>query len=144
MAIPLAKGENPRFIVTSIASEEKDARTLYEDFYCARGDMENRIKEQQLGLFADRTSTALMRSNQLRLYFSSFAYIMMQTLRRLGLRGTELAQAQCDTIRLRLFKIGAQIDVTVRKVWISFSESYPYLSLFQRVFARLQQIPSSG
>lgn len=140
----LAKGENPRFIVTSMASEEKDARTLYEDFYCARGDMENRIKEQQLGLFADRTSTAWMRSNQLRLYFSSFAYILMQTLRRWGLQGTELAQAQCDTIRLKLFKIGAQIDVTVRKVWISFSESYPYLSLFQRVFARLQQIPSGG
>ena len=140
----LAKGENPRFIVTSMASEEKDGRTLYEDFYCARGDMENRIKEQQLGLFADRTSTAWMRSNQLRLYFSSFAYIMMQTLRRLGLQGTELAQAQCHTIRLKLFKIGAQIEVTVRKVWISFSESYPYLSLFQRVFARLQQIPSGG
>jgi hypothetical protein len=140
----LAKGANPRFIVTSIASEEKDARTLYEDFYCARGDMENRIKEQQLGLFADRTSTAWMRSNQLRLYFSSFAYILMQTLRRLGLQGTELAQAQCDTIRLKLFKIGAQIEVTVRKVWISFSQSYPYLDLFQRVFARLQQIPSGG
>ena len=140
----LAKGANPRFIGTSIASEEKDARTLYEDFYCARGDMENRIKEQQLGLFADRTSTAWMRSNQLRLYFSSFAYIMMQTLRRLGLQGTELAQAQCDTIRLKLFKIGAQIEVTVRKVWISFSESCPYLSLFQRVFARLQLIPSGG
>jgi hypothetical protein len=140
----LAKGANPRFVVTSIASEEKDARTLYEDFYCARGDMENRIKEQQLGLFADRTSTAWMRSNQLRLYFSSFAYILMQTLRRLGLQGTELAQAQCDTIRLKLFKIGAQIEVTVRKVWISFSESYPYLDLFQRVFARLQQIPSGG
>jgi hypothetical protein len=140
----LAKGENPRFIVTSISSEEKDARTLYEDFYCARGDMENRIKEQQLGLFADRTSTAWMRSNQLRLYFSSFAYILMQTLRRVGLKGTELAQAQCDTIRLKLFKIGAQIQVTVRKVWISFSESYPYLSLFQKVFARLQQIPSGG
>jgi len=140
----LVKGANPRFVVTSIASEEKDARTLYEDFYCARGDMENRIKEQQLGLFADRTSTAWMRSNQLRLYFSSFAYILMQTLRRLGLQGTELAQAQCDTIRLKLFKIGAQIEVTVRKVWISFSESYPYLSLFQKVFARLQQIPNSG
>ena len=137
-------GQSPRFIVTSMASEDKDARTLYEDFYCARGDMENRIKEQQLGLFADRTSTAWMRSNQLRLYFSSFAYIMMQTLRRLGLQGTELAQAQCDTIRLKLFKIGAQIQVTVRKVWISFSESYPYLGLFQRVFARLQQIPSGG
>jgi hypothetical protein len=140
----LAKGANPRFVVTSIASEEKDARTLYEDFYCARGDMENRIKEQQLGLFADRTSTAWMRSNQLRLYFSSFAYILMQTLRRLGLQGTELAQAQCDTIRLKLFKIGAQIEVTVRKVWISFSESYPYLGLFQRVFTRLQQLSRGG
>jgi hypothetical protein len=140
----LAKGANPRFVVTSISSEEKDARTLYEDFYCARGDMENRIKEQQLGLFADRTSTAWMRSNQLRLYFSSFAYILMQRLRQLGLKGTELAQAQCETIRLKLFKIGAQVAVTVRKVWISFSESYPYLALFQRVFARLQQSPSGG
>jgi len=140
----LAKGANPRFVVTSISSEEKDARALYEDFYCARGDMENRIKEQQLGLFADRTSTAWMRSNQLRLYFSSFAYILMQKLRQLGLKGTELAQAQCQTIRLKLFKIGAQVAVTVRKVWISFSESYPYLGLFQRVFARLQQIPSGA
>lgn len=140
----LAKGENPRFVVSSIPSEEKDARTLYEDFYCARGDMENRIKEQQLGLFADRTSTAWMRSNQLRLYFSSFAYLLIHTLRRLGLGGTELAQAQCDTIRLKLFKIGAQIRVTVRKVWISFSESYPYLSVFHKVLARLEQIPSSA
>jgi len=140
----LAKGENPRFVVTSIPSEEKDARALYEDFYCARGDMENRIKEQQLGLFADRTSTAWMRSNQLRLYFSSFAYILIHMLRRVGLNGTELAHAQCNTIRLKLFKIGAQIRVTVRKVWISFSESYPYLSLFQKVFARLEQFPSSA
>jgi len=137
----LAKGENPRFIVTSMGSQEKDARELYEDFYCARGDMENRIKEQQLGLFADRTSTSWMRSNQLRLYFSSFAYILVHTLRRLGLEGTELAKAQCDTIRLKLFKIGAQIRVTVRKVWISLSESYPYRNLFLQVFARLQQIP---
>jgi hypothetical protein len=137
----LAKGENPRFIVTSMGSEEKEARELYEDFYCARGDMENRIKEQQLGLFADRTSTSWMRSNQLRLYFSSFAYILIHTLRRVGLKGTELAQAQCDTIRLQLFKIGAQIQVSVRKVWLSFSESYPYQSLFQQVFARLQSIP---
>ena len=140
----LAKGENPRFIVTSMASEEKEARELYENFYCARGDMENRIKEQQLGLFADRTSTSWMRSNQLRLYFSSFAYILMQALRRLGLEGTELAKAQCNTIRLKLFKIGAQIQVTVRKVWISFSESYPYLRLFQQVLARLQQIAARG
>ena len=138
----LAKGENPRFIVTSISSEEKQARELYEDFYCARGDMENRIKEQQLGLFADRTSTSWMRSNQLRLYFSSFAYILIHTLRRVGLQGTELAKAQCDTIRLKLFKIGAQIQVSVRKVWLSFSESYPYLTLFQQVLARLQSIPA--
>jgi hypothetical protein len=137
----LAKGENPRFIVTSIQSEQIDARALYEDFYCARGEMENRIKEQQLGLFSDRTSTSWMRSNQLRLYFSSFAYILVHALRRLGLEGTELAKAQCDTIRLKLFKIGAQIRVSVRKVWISFSESYPYFSLFQLVLCRLQQIP---
>ena len=137
----LAKGENPRFIVTSIKSEQIEARALYEDFYCARGEMENRIKEQQLGLFADRTSTSWMRSNQLRLYFSSFAYILVHALRRLGLEGTELAKAQCDTIRLKLFKIGAQIRVSVRKVWISFSESYPYFNLFQQVLLRLQQIP---
>jgi hypothetical protein len=140
----LAKGENPRFIVTSIASEEQEARNLYEDFYCARGDMENRIKEQQLGLFSDRTSTSWMRSNQLRLYFSSFAYILMHALRGLGLDGAELAKAQCDTIRLKLFKIGAQIQVTVRKVWISFSESYPYFNPFQQVLFRLQQLPSLG
>jgi hypothetical protein len=137
----LAKGENPRFIVTSIKSEQIDARALYEGFYCARGEMENRIKEQQLALFADRTSTSWMRSNQLRLYFSSFAYILVHALRRLGLEETELAKAQCDTIRLKLFKIGAQIRVSVRKVWISFSESYPYLDLFQKVLSRLQQIP---
>ena len=137
----LAKGENPRFIVTSITSEEHAARQLYEAVYCARGDMENRIKEQQLDLFADRTSTAWMRSNQLRLYFSSFAYVLVQTLRRLGLAGTELAKAQCGTIRLKLFKIGAQVRVSVRKVWLSFSESYPYAHLFQQVFDRLQRIP---
>ena len=137
----LAKGKNPRFIVTSISSEEKEARELYEDFYCARGDMENRIKEQQLGLFADRTSTSWLRSNQLRLYFSSFAYVLVHALRRLGLEGTELAKAQCDTIRLKLFKVGAQVRVSVRKVWISFSQSYPYHSIFQQVFTRLQKIP---
>ena len=110
----LLKGENPRFIVTSLSRQEQDARGLYEDLYCARGEMENRIKEQQLALFADRTSTQALRSNQLRLYFSSFAYVLIETLRALGLGGTELAQAQCDTIRLKLFKIGAQIRITVR------------------------------
>jgi len=138
----LLKGQNPRFIVTSLASDEWAGRALYEDLYCARGEMENRIKEQQLALFADRTSTAAIRSNQLRLYFSSFAYVLLQTLRRLGLEGTELAKAQCDTIRLKLLKIGAQLRVTVRKVWISFSESYPYRRLFWEVFSRLTRIPA--
>ena len=137
----LPKGQNPRFIVTSLASDEWQGRALYEDLYCARGEMENRIKEQQLTLFADRTATAAIRSNQLRLYFSSFAYVLVQTLRRLGLQGTELAKAQCDTIRLKLFKIGAQLKVTVRKVWVSFSENYPYRRLFWEVFDRLNRIP---
>jgi pimeloyl-ACP methyl ester carboxylesterase len=102
-------------MVTSLSAEEWEARALYEQLYGARGEMENRIKEQ-LALFADRTSTAWLRSNQVRLYFSSVAYLLMQALRRLGLRGTELAQAQCATIRLKLLKIGAQIRVTVRRV----------------------------
>ena len=137
----LAKGENPRFIVTTLSTETFDARALYEDLYCARGDMENRIKEQQLALFADRTSTHEMRSNQLRLYFSSFAYVLMQTLRRLGLNGTSMAKAQCDTIRLKLFKIGAHIRISVRRVVIAFSESYPYADLFRQILYKLQRIP---
>jgi hypothetical protein len=137
----LAKGANPRFVVTSLSTDNWSARALYEDLYCARGDMENRIKEQQLALFADRTSTHEMRSNQLRLYFSSFAYVLMQTLRRLGLSGTTMATAQCDTIRLKLFKIGAHIQLSVRRVRIAFSESYPYASLFEQILQRLQRIP---
>jgi hypothetical protein len=133
----LAKGQNPRFVVTSFSSEEFDARCLYEDQYCGRGDMENRIKEQQLWLFADRTSCATMRANQLRLWFSSVAYTLMLALRRLGLKGTKLAKAQCGTIRLKLLKIGAQIRVTVRKVWVSLSESYPYQQLFRQVYDNL-------
>tara|TARA_B100001971_G_C17738797_1_gene309638 strand:- start:153 stop:473 length:321 start_codon:yes stop_codon:yes gene_type:complete len=103
--------------------------------------MENRIKEQQLGLFADRTSTATMRANQLRLYLSSVAYMLMQALRRLGLQGTELARAQCTTIRLKLLKIGAQIHVTVRRVWIRMAGGYPYAAVFAQVYANLQKIP---
>lgn len=137
----LEKGSNPRFVVTSISAEEMDARACYEDFYCARGEMENRIKEQQLALFADRTSTALMRSNQLRLYFSSIAYCLMQALRRLGLKGTEMAQAQCGTIRLRLLKIGAQIRVSVRRVWISMSSGFALAGVFQRVYQNLLPQP---
>jgi hypothetical protein len=133
----LAKGENPRFVVTSLSAEKIDARTLYEEEYCGRGEMENRIKEQQLYLFADRTSAATMRANQLRLWFSSIAYTLLMALKRLGLKGTELAQAQCSTIRLKLLKIGAQIRVTVRKVWVSLAESYPYQHIFKQVYKNL-------
>jgi hypothetical protein len=136
----LDKGSNPRFIVSSIAMERMDARTLYEQLYCGRGDMENRIKEQQLWLFADRTSAGKMRANQIRLYFSSAAYLLMQALRRLGLRGTQMAAAQCNTIRLKLLKVGAQVKVTVRKVWISLAGGYPYADLFHQVFTNLQAV----
>lgn len=131
----LAKGSNPRFVVTSLAPEECEARALYEDLYCARGDMENRIKEQQLCLFADRTSCATMRANQLRLWLSSVAYTLLAALRQFGLQGTEMAQARCDTIRLKLLKLGALVRTTVRRVWISLSESCPY----QRVFAQVHE-----
>lgn len=136
----LEKGANPRFVVTSLSQERYDARALYEDMYCARGDMENRIKEQQLCLFADRTSAATMRANQLRLWFSSVAYTLMAALRRLGLKDTELARAQCDTIRLKLLKIGAHIRVTVRKVWVSLSQSWPYREMFAVVYYNLMKL----
>jgi len=139
----LAKGANPRFVVTSLSAERADARTLYEDLYCARGDMENRIKEQQLDLFADRTSTQTLRANQIRLYFSSFAYVLLCALRRLGLTGTELARAQCGSIRLKLLKIGAQVRISVRRVWLSFSESYPYAELFRQVLNNLRAPPAA-
>jgi hypothetical protein len=112
----LAKGANPRFVVTSLSAEAYDARTLYEQEYCARGEMENRIKEQQLYLVADRTSAATMRANQLRLWLSGVACTLLQALRQLGLANTELAHARCDTIRLKLLKIGARMRVTVRRV----------------------------
>jgi len=130
---------NPRFVVTNIRKHRAGARALYEDLYCIRGEMENRIKEQQLGLFADRTSTATMRANQLRLYFSSFAYVLIQGLRRLGLQGTQHARAQCTSIRLKLLKIGARINITVRKVWLSFSEAYPYANDMVQILANIQR-----
>jgi len=137
----MEKGANPRFIVTSLSAERMDARTTYEDFYCGRGDMENRIKEQQLDMFADRTSAATMRANQLRLYLSSAAYILMHALRRLGLKNTDLAHAQCQTIRLKLLKIGAQVRVTVRNIWISLAGGYPYANTFATIVGNLQAIP---
>ncbi len=135
----LAKGANPRFVVTSLSAENYPARILYEQEYCGRGDMENRIKEQQLYLFADRTSANTMRANQLRLWLSSVAYTLILALRRLGLKGTPMARAQCDTIRLKLLKIGAQIRVTVRKVWVSLTESCPYQHLFARIYEHLRR-----
>jgi hypothetical protein len=135
----LSKGSNPRFIVTSLPTEERDARTLYEDVYCARGEMENRIKEQQMCLFADRTSCATMRANQLRLWLSSVAYTLLMALRQFGLQGTEMATARCDTIRLKLLKLGALVRTTVRRVWISLSESCPYQRVFAQVYENLKQ-----
>jgi hypothetical protein len=133
----LQKGANPRFVVTSLDPEEFAAQTVYESEYCGRGNMENRIKEQQLFLFADRTSCQTMRANQLRLSFSTMAYVLLRSLREFGLKGTPLEKAQADTIRLRLLKIGATIRVTVRKVWIALSEAYPWRELFGQVYDQL-------
>jgi hypothetical protein len=136
----LAKGSNPRYVVTSIPADKMDARTVYQKEYCARGDMENRIKEQQLGLFADRTSTHWMRSNQLRLWFSSVAYVLMNALRSLGLKGTAMARAQCWTIREKLFKIGACVKISVRRVFLSLSSSYPYKGTFTSIYRNLRAL----
>jgi hypothetical protein len=133
----LAKGANPRFVVTSLSVEDRAAQPLYEEDYCGRGEMENRIKEQQLHLFADRTSAASMRANQVRLFCSSVAYVLLEALRRLGLAGTELAEAQCQTIRLKLLKIGALVRVTVRKVWAKLCSGSPYAEVFRRAHANL-------
>jgi len=135
----LAKGANPRFVVTSLAAEGRAAKPLYEEDYCGRGEMENRIKEQQLHLFADRTSAATMRANQVRLFCSSIAYVLLEALRRLGLAGTELASAQCQTIRLKLLKIGALVRVTVRKVWVKMSSGCPYAEVFRQVHVNLSR-----
>jgi len=133
----LDKGANPRFVVTSLGAAEMEARSLYEEFYCARGEMENRIKEQQLGLFADRTSTSWLHSNQIRLYLSSIAYCLLAALRRLALAGTDMAQAQCGTIRLRLLKIGAQVRITARKIWISMAAGHPAAAVFAAAHRKL-------
>ena len=134
----LRKGANPRFVVTDLSPEEYAAAPLYEQEYCGRGDMENRIKEQQLCLFADRTSCATMRANQLRLYLSTVAYVVMRALRQHGLKDTEMAHAQCSTIRNKLFKIGAVVRVSVRRVVLAMSESYPFKELFAAVCDNLR------
>jgi hypothetical protein len=134
------KGEaNPRFIVTSLAAAEVDARRLYEVIYCARGEMENRIKECQLDLFADRTSAASMRANQLRLWFASFAYVLICALRRIGLAHTRFATATCGTIRLKLLKIGALVRVSVRRIAIAMASACPCQHEFALAHAFLRR-----
>jgi hypothetical protein len=134
-----SQGEaNPRFVVTSLKPDAWPARALYEELYCARGDMENRIKECQLDLFADRTSTATMRANQLRLWFASMAYVLVSALRRLGLAHTGLAEASCGTIRLKLLKIGARVSVSVRRVKIAMASACPSEPEWRLAFARLR------
>ena len=128
---------NPRFIVTSLDAERWDKQRLYEELYCGRGDMENRIKEQFV-LFADRVSVSTMRGNQLRIYLSVIAYTLMNGLRRLGLKATTMATAQVGTIRLKVLKIGGLIQVTVRKVWVRMASSYPYQALFSQVLQQLR------
>jgi hypothetical protein len=129
---------NPRFVVTSLPPERVRARVLYERTYCARGDMENRIKEQQLGMFADRTSTQTMRANQLRLWIASLAYTLIRDLRRLGLQGTSLARAQVGTIRTRLLKVSGVVRVSVRRVRIALASSFPLQTVFARALHNLQ------
>lgn len=132
----LEKGENPRFVVTSLEAQAWPAQKLYEQLYCARGEMENRIKEQ-LSLFSDRLSTETMRANQLRLYFSSLTYVLVHALRRLALAGTEWATAQVETVRLRLLKIAAEVRLTARRIWVRYSCAYPWKNLFAASYAAL-------
>jgi hypothetical protein len=133
----LEKGENPRFVVTSLPAQSWEAAALYEKTYCGRGEMENRIKEQ-LSLFADRMSAESLRANQLRLYFSSLAYVLMQALRRLALAGTQWAHAQVQTIRLRLLKIAAEVRLSARRIWVSFSNAYPWKEMFAAAWVALR------
>jgi hypothetical protein len=134
----LPKGANPRFIVTSLKPSAINARVLYEKVYCARGEMENRIKEQQLDLFADRTSAASLRANQLRLWFAAFAYVLIDALRRIALRHGQFANATCGTIRLKLLKIGARITTSFRRIKIAMASSCPYQNDFALAHAYLR------
>jgi Transposase DDE domain group 1 len=133
------RGGNPRFVVTSLSSRQVAARELYETLYCARGEAENRIKEQQLDLFATRTSGRLMRVNQIRLWLSSVAYVLVEGLRRVALAGTELARAYCGTIRTRLLKIGARVTVSVRRIWVSLASAHPAEAVFAQAVTNLQR-----
>ena len=128
---------NPRFIVTSLSQDDGDARKLYEEVYCARGEMENRIKECQLDLFADRTSAASIQANQLRLWFASMAYVLVESTRRLGLKATALADATCGTIRRKLFKIGALVTISLRRIRFAMASGCPYKDSFAAAYRAL-------
>jgi hypothetical protein len=130
---------NPRFIVTSLSAKTHPGRDLYERLYCARGEMENRIKECQLDLFSDRTSAHTMRANQLRLWFASMAYVLVSALRRIGLAKTRFADATCGTIRLKILKIGALIRVSVRRIKFSMASAFPYTDVFATAWAALDK-----
>jgi hypothetical protein len=132
---------NPRFVVTSLKRSECKPRYLYEKVYCARGEMEKRVKECQLDLYADRTSTATMRANQLRLWFASMAYILMCALRRIGLDRTHFAKATCGTIRLKLLKIGALLQISVRRIKIAMASACPAADVWGLAATRLAAAP---
>jgi Transposase DDE domain group 1 len=135
------RGEpNPRFVVTSLKRGEIDARVLYERVYCARGDMENRVKECQLDLFAGRASAATMRANQLRLWFASMAYVLLCALRRIGLAHTQFAEATCGTLRLALLRIGAQVRQSVRRIKVAMASAHPFQNEFALAHARLTAV----
>ena len=140
----LEKGQNPRFIVTNLSAQESwfEAASLYEKFYCARGEMENRIKEAQMDLFADRTSTHWMTSNQLRLWFSAFAHLLLSVLRAEVLRGSDLAQASIGQIRLKLFKIAARVKMSCRRIHVELAGGYPYRETFRRAWTNLCAMPA--
>ena len=131
---------NPRFVVTSLKPVEVGGQHLYEKIYCARGDMENRIKECQLDLFADRTSTATMRANQLRLWFASMAYVLLCALRRIGLAYTQFAEATCGTIRLKLLKLGALVRISVRRIKLAMASACPYQNEFSLAHTCLRHV----
>jgi hypothetical protein len=136
----LEKGSNPRFIVTSLGVDKIGGQELYERIYCARGEMENRIKECQLDLYADRTSAATMHANQIRLWLASLAYVLTEAVRRLALAGTELANATTGTIRLKLLKIGAVVTVSVRRIKLAFASACPAKAIFARALVRLRRL----
>ena len=149
-----ANGDNPRFLVTNLSPEgfgdEEDPtrftpRRLYEELYCARGNMENMLKQQVLDLEADRMSSHYLASNQLRLWFATFAYLLLERLRSFGLVGTELAQATVGTVRSRLLKVAAQVTVSVRRVYVQLSSAYPLQQMFRLCHRRLLALtPASG